>query len=411
VQPTALFCWEIGEALGHIASLRHLALRFKARGYRCVFAVRELSYAYSLLHSEGFEVYQAPICGTFALGNQITANYAEVLMRFGFHKPETLASQVIAWYSIFKAVNPNIIISDSSPTVNLAARGVYPDGALGAKVYCISNGFGAPPEQAHWPAFPLAQKLPVERLRSSEATVLAAANGAAKLLGIAELKSIGDLYPAANTYIASLPELDHYERPAGHGQYIGAMAMTSSGAPPNWPLVPGALEGMATPTKIFAYLKSNYDGLEQVLKSLCELPIQTVAYIPGISGSNLKKWNTANLWISATPIHVAKALEECSLLVCHGGGLVQPTLIEGIPILALPMQIEQSMTAQKINQLGIGLSCAPEGIAKFKSVLKRLLFEPQFTLAAQSLAQRNAHFKSNDLQDAMFERMLGEMQK
>jgi hypothetical protein len=406
VQPTALFCWEIGEALGHISSLRRLALQFKSHGYRCVFAIRELSYGYSLLHSEGFEIYQAPICGTYALGNQITANYAEVLMRFGFHKPETLASQVLAWHTIFNTVKPKIIISDSSPTVNLAARAITANGIDCPKVYCISNGFGAPPDQPHWPAFPLAQKLPVDRLRSSEATVLAAANGAAKLLGLAELKSLGDLYPAANTYVASLPELDHYERPTGHGQYIGGMAMTSSGAIPNWPVVPGALEGIKAPPKVFAYLKSNYEGLEQVLKGLCELPVQTVAYIPGISGANLKKWNTANLWISTTPIHVRKALEECSLVVCHGGGLIQPALLEGIPILALPMQIEQSMTAEKINQLGVGLSCSPEGIAKFKSSMKRLLQEPQFKTAAVNLADRNAIYKTNSLQDAMLEKML-----
>ncbi len=386
MQKTALLVWEIGEALGHISSLRSIALGLKERGFRCVFALREISYAFSLLYAEGFEVFQAPLCGTQMSGpapTATTANYAEVLMRFGFFDSEALAGQLLAWQSIARYIKPDLIILDSSPSASLAFKD------CGVPTYCVSNGFGSPPDSEQWPAFPIHEKFPTERLRLSQAAVLSAANNASVKLGGSRIKHLGELYPSTRTFIASLPELDHYSRI--NGRYVGSLAMTNKGITPSWPVTAGKDE--LSPPKVFAYLKSNYKGLEIVLKDLCSLPIQTVAYVPGLSGASQKKWNNANLWISTDPLHVDQTLEQTNVVLCHGGGLVQSTLLRGRTLMLLPMQVEQSMMANQVTKLGVGLVCQVDGLSNFKKLMKRLVSEPDFNKKANLFADSNTLFQ------------------
>jgi hypothetical protein len=293
-------------------------------------------------------------------------------------------------------IEPDLIILDFSPCAGLAFKD------CGVPIFCVSNGFGSPPDTEQWPAFPTQEKFPTERLRLSEAAALSAANGACTKLAVKGIKHLGELYPNDRTFIASLPELDHYAR--SNGRYVGSLAMTNKGIAPNWPANPG--ENEFAPPKVFAYLKSNYKGLDTVLNGLCTLPIQTVAYIPGLSGADQKKWNSANLWISTEPLHVEQTLEEASIVLCHGGGgLVQPSLLRGCPLILLPMQMEQSMMANRITKLGVGLSCQFEGLSNFKKLMKRMLSESQFQEQVSLFADSNEMFKGS----MPFTKMIDEM--
>jgi hypothetical protein len=98
---TVLFCWEIGEALGHVSILRSLALLLKTRGITSVFALKDLTYAYQLLHAEGFTALQAPVSSIGISGPVDVCNYSEVLLRFGFLRADALSGQVLAWQSLF----------------------------------------------------------------------------------------------------------------------------------------------------------------------------------------------------------------------------------------------------------------------------------------------------------------------
>jgi UDP:flavonoid glycosyltransferase YjiC (YdhE family) len=363
-----------------------------------VFAIRDLTYAYSLLHLEGFDFFRAPECPVVSSGATFTASYAEILMLAGFLKPEILAAQLIGWRSIFDAVKPNLLILDSAPGASLAAR------ALPIPTFRVSNGFGCPPDSEIWPGLPVGQKLSVERLRQSEKTALDAANGAASLLNIPKLVHLGELYPSDTTYIANLPELDHYERTDAN--FIGALAMTSEGVSPQWPVSLGVGDAGDPPPKIFAYLKSNYVGLDTVLEALSKLPVQTIAFIPGLSENNRRKWNSANLWISDQALRVDQCLIDADILLCHGGNLIEPALLAGVPSFLLPMQLEQTMICQRAKLLGVAAICEKEALANFKKQLRDFLRDSKYEVQAKSFAARNSSYKTNLHFNAFIERVV-----
>jgi hypothetical protein len=394
---TALLCWEIGESLGHITSLRTIAIALREKGYTCVFALRDLTYGFDLLHAEGFEFFQAPISSTVTTGFDSIGNYAEVLMLVGFLKPKILAAQLLGWRSIYDAVKPSLLVLDSAPTATLAARG------LGISQIISSNGFGCPPDSPTWPEFPGPVTFSAERLRKSEKTVLDAANLAASDLGIKSIEHLGQLYPKESTFIASLPELDHYSRIDAH--YIGSVAMTSEGVKPNWPITLGAQDQGEVPQRIFAYLKAGFLGLETVLECLTKANVQTIAFIPGLSAQLQMKWNTANLCISVAPVHVEYALTECDLLLSHGGNLMQTALFAGVPLLILPMQTEQVMAAQRVKALGVAEVCPLSSISHFKKVLKLGLSNASLKANAIAFAKRNSNYSNSKLFEAFIEKI------
>jgi UDP:flavonoid glycosyltransferase YjiC (YdhE family) len=386
LQKTALLCWEIGEALGHITNLRTIALALKSKGYRCVFALRDLTYAFEILYDEGFEIFQAPRSSASVTGMKSMASYAELLMLFGFLNSKVLSGQLLAWQSLFRVINPELLILESAPSAMLAARGLH------IPTIIVSNGFGCPPDSEIWPAFPGSQRFPVERLRASEQSVIRVANQAATSLSIPPLEHLGQLYPTSNTYIAALPELDHYPRSSAN--YLGSLAMTDRGVNPQWPVRLGNQDLEGEPKKIFAYLKADYSGLEIVLEALAKANVQTVAFIPGLSELLQKKWNIANLWISTQPIHVDQALSESDLFIGHGGSLIQPVLLAGVPLMLLPMQTEQLIMSEMAQKLGVAALCQVDSIATFKKLFKRTLEDANLKSNARAFAKRNEKYSS-----------------
>jgi hypothetical protein len=389
VSRVAFFCWEVGGALGHITSLRTIALEFQLHGFRCVFAVKDLASSYELLHREGFEVFQAPIKASALASLRAPANYAEILLKFGYLNAEELAGQIVAWKSLDKLIKPDVVIADSAPTITLALRG------SATPLYLVSNGFGAPPDESSWPAFPSFEKQPPDRFRNSEKALLTTINTACQNLDIPKLDHIGQLHPKERTYLACLPGLDHYTRL--NGRYIGSTAMGDFGIDPQWPVTMGPLELGTQPPKVFAYLKPNYREREALLGAISDLPIQIVAFIPGLSIDELKRWNTASMSITTSPVNVDAVLAQCDFVLCHGGGLVQKALLAGVPVFALPMQAEQTMTANRLKQLGLGSTCEYEAFSGFKKQFKDFLLDKSLQPRLQAFAIENERYRGTKI--------------
>jgi hypothetical protein len=350
------------------------------------------------LHKEGFQFIQAPLCSSFIVGNSTTASYAEVLMRVGFLQPASLAGQLLAWRGIFEQVSPALVVMDSAPSATLALRD------LPIPFFTVSHGFGAPADQCPWPAFAIAEKFSAQRIHSSEQSVLDCANASAAMAGMSALPNLGALYPAATTYITSIAQLDHYERKTD--QYIGSTAMTTTGNNVPWPIQFGPQDTGELPAKIFVYLKSHYTGLDLIFSTLAAMPVQVIAYIPGISGANLKKWNSAAISVSTEPVNLQTVLTDCAALVCHGGGLVEPTLLAGVPILIFPTQVEQMIMAQKIDDLGAGLVCHSDALPTFKKKIKLLLSDAKYSVQAKAIAQQGKQFSATARLHSLVEKMI-----
>ena len=135
-------------------------------------------------------------------------------------------------------------------------------------------------------------------------------------------------------------------RPAP-GLVAGAINSIDHGAVPQWPSIGSR--------RIFAYLKSHYGQLENVIGALGRLDASVVVFAPGMAKQQVQRLQKANLAFSSAPLRMSIVREECDLAVCHAGGTVDVMLEAGKPLILLPEQMEQMMTSRRVEQAGCGL--------------------------------------------------------
>ena len=214
-----------------------------------------------------------------------------------------------------------------------------------------------------------------------------------------KLRAVHDLYDAEATLVTASAEVDVYnQRPAEH--YIGAINTIDHGASPQWP---------ATGTKkIFAYLKPQYALFESVVKALARTEASVLIFAPGVSRQVLVKLQAANVAFSEKPLVMTAVRAQCDLAVCHAGGTVDVMLNGGVPLLLLPMQMEQTMTSKRVEQMGCGLTFMPDFpptmLAKY---LGKLLSDPAFTQRAGDYAQSH----TADTQEKALSRLISECER
>jgi hypothetical protein len=392
LRKTALFCWEIGQGLGHITALKALGDLLTLRGYRCIFAVKDLTYAYELLHANGHLVLQAPLSCITVKGAQEAQSYADILLRFGFINANALTGQVIAWQTLINYVKPDVFVLDSAPVARLAAMG------LEIPIFNLSVGFACPPAQGAWPVFPALKSFSAERLKASEALILENCHIVSARLRTPSITRLGELYPIKNCYINAVPALDPYERHSVENKvnYVGAFHHAPLGIAATWPVQLGPREKGEAPKKCFAYLKADYPELPLVLNALASLPLQTIAFIPGLSSSEVKHWSKDNLLIATAPINTQSVLLEAGVVLGHAGAsLTHQALLAGLPVFALPMHTEQLLTANKITRSHLGSLLNVGTMSNFKKAFKQFLLDSTFNSTAQNFASGHPLYKTD----------------
>jgi UDP:flavonoid glycosyltransferase YjiC (YdhE family) len=383
-KPTALLAWELGGNLGHVLPLLEVAKCLSAKGWRCVFALCDLTNAFEHLSTLGYEFFQAPASRQLKVYSKPAVSFAEELLRVGYSSHVELAGLVRGWQFLIAAVKPDLLILDLAPTAALVAK------AKNLPTFVIGNGYGIPPAISPWPAYPLRQRVTDDFLIETEQRLLTTIQQACALCHLPPLKAIKDLFPASSSIICSVPELDHYPRVGG--TYVGVTAVTHLGVSARWPVVRGSADKGPPLAAVFVYLQSSYPLLAGLMQALADADVQVVAFISGLTESQRKSFERHNIWLSEKPICVDEVLPACRFAICHGGNLAQAILLKGVPILVLPMQLEQAMLGMRITALGAGLSCAPDSPREMAKLIKQLVVNSNYKEKAMAFAARNAEF-------------------
>ncbi len=384
------YAWELGMDLGHLLRFLAPALKLRERGHEVVFAVRDLSNAEQTLGRHGFALMQAPIwIAPTHMPPGPPVNYTEIILRYGFMEYLGLKALVKAWRELFRHAQPGLVLTDHSPTALLAAR------SMGLAHAPIGSGFFNPPLVNPLPPMRYWTKAPPGRAEQCDAIALRNCNRVLADLGGPPLRSMADLFRADDSFLCTFAELDHYPG-RGRAHYWGPTFEVEQGVEAAWPEGEGA--------RVFAYLKPRYPGVDKVLEALSVSNTCVIAYIPGISPADLKKFSSPRMIISREPLKLKPILPDCDLAISHGGpGTVTAALLRGVPLLALPTQLEQFLTARRIKEMGAGLYAdfeprkPKEGEKKpaapdFAALIRRLLEEPGFRAKARAFAQKYKNF-------------------
>lgn len=373
------FAWELGGELGHAIACWASASALAARGHSVAFMFRELQNLRFLPGSvEGFGLFQAPTIPNEGEGEGQPHAFADILRGCGYRDPAVLAGLVGRWRELYRTWKPDLVVEDYAPTALLAAR------LEGIRRVRCGNGFAMPPRLVPIPPFRFDAPPPPERVAASEAGVLEVVNAALDRLGEAPLANLAQQFESVDDLLCTFPELDHYgSRPATG--YWGPNLQVVAGQRAEW-------TGLSA-RRVFVYLKRHLPHVDALIDALVASRCQVVAFIPDLEPERRARLEGPGRVVSSRPVQLDSVLNQCELVVSHGGTLAPGSLMRGIPQLVLPTHYEQFLTAVRLEQMGVGgwvgPGAPPEQVGR---TLEAMLANPRHLHAARAYAARYPAF-------------------
>lgn len=362
-----VYCWQMGDGLGHIVPLAKLVRALRAQGYQVTCALKDTTHAPRLLGDiPGVRWLLAPRVIEREHRIAKTLNLADVLHNnAGFSNAATLASLLRAWQSMFTDLKPDRVICDFSPTAKLAAL------SMGLDVVCIDSGFSCPPlpqdENAPLPAFFPDQHADSGPLIVAEQRTLQQANLALREIGAPPLSTFSALFRGTVWY-RNWMEFNHFG-PHSRDRHLGQISGDIGGAPPDWP-------DNALP-RVFAYLRPGHPHGIAVLKAALDCRFSVLAYLPGFSEAELAVLGGhPSFRISAVPLNLTQLPDNVEIGIWHSPtGAVAHSLSKGMRMIFLPLHPEQELACAALSRAGL-----PAYVIKKKRIADwRTVFEQVFS--------------------------------
>jgi len=272
----------------------------------------------------------------------------------------------------------------------LAAR------TLGLPIATIGTGFVMPPFESAFPLFSAGLAEPEAGL---DDRVLANINHAMQVFDGQLLANLGDIFSAAENYLCTFPELDHYGARADV-DYWGPLFSANLGVDYQWPADASHY--------VFAYLTPRLKHLAQAVAAIAQLPGHKLVHIPGLTPEQLKAFSAQDISLVSSPVNMDSVLRRANLVISQGGmGLSSLCALAGVRHVIVPTQMEQTMLARRLSSMGLAYAANAEVTADeyFSVFIKALLCE-QLAKNGQLLAQKYQGFSQEEQLGALVEDML-----
>lgn len=333
---TVLLGWELGGNLGHASRLGRIAQRLVTEGHSPVFALKNIVDTVSAIDPARYEVLQAPVLPPrrTASGPFTASTYADILAIRGFGKQDELAALVRAWDRVLARVQPDLVVADAAPTLCLAAWRRVP-------TVLVGNGFTVPP--AHAPLFP--EIAPREGSADVQHQILDVIQAVQRSRLGPVPESVTSFFSESARFVLVFPELDPYATQR-RDACLGPLDVA--------PFLPLPAE-----PRFFAYLGVEYPRVQEILLAIGRSRLPGSVFLRGASQSMLDSLRQVGLDVSDAPADLSQLLPTITTWVHHAGhGLSELGLASGRSQILLPTQLEQSLSAQLLRNLGVAGSFA-----------------------------------------------------
>jgi len=334
-----LFTWELGGGLGHIIPIRSLAEQFLAMGHEVYVAMMDLTHAASVFSGMNVKFLQAPFKSGYR-SNPILPpmSFSQLLNNNGFSSKSELEGFVQSWRTLFELVQPDVICFDHSPSALVAARN------FNCVKVTIGVGFSSPP-----PATPLGvfsdTALNIKKMTDDDKFILKNINDVLKSIGSDPLQSLDQLlYDGIKTTFLSLPEFDHFQA-RDESMYYGPV-LSESGVKPKWP--------KKHKKKVYVYVKQ-FPGIVQLFKLFAKFPISFIVYTNNVPDNVLASCKASNVCYQKEPLDLSLVSKEVDLAIVNAGhSTMCQFVLAGVPVLMVPLQMEQQMLAVRMYEQKVG---------------------------------------------------------
>ena len=329
---------EMGGGWGHILPLRAFAAEFVRQGCEVSIICRDVEKANNAFLGKRVTIEQSPAWTLNKTG--FSLNYAQNLWGNGYWDKEQLGLHFKWWSDRFRALKPDFVLADYSPTAILAAISLdMPRGAFG-------TGFTLPPAAEPMPCLHPWFDIPVSVLSRSEETVLDAIRKF-----VPSVSSISGIFQNSERFLSIFPELDHFEFRQSE-TYFGPVLESASDGELIWPDAAGH--------RVFIYLSHANRFLEKLAEHLRKLGVPAIAVVRGLPESERKAMESRTLRLSPSLVNVHRAASECDVAVTQGGFHTSArVLISGARLLVCPEQLEQTLLAYQAAEKGAVRICQP----------------------------------------------------
>ena len=131
-----------------------------------------------------------------------------------------------------------------------------------------------------------------------------------------------------------------------------------------------------------------------MLQAIDASGVDALIYASGIADVLVRRYTNERMTLSREIYDMGQALAEADGLLCHGSfGTVWEGLLAGVPMICLPVHMEQLLATTALTNLGaaiqLGNDATKEAIA---DAIRDLLRRPSYTQAAESIAQKYSDF-------------------
>lgn len=361
---TIILVWELGGGIGHMMQMLPLARALVSSGHRVFVALRDVARGEDVFAGSGVCYLPAPYQRDPPLAQRpfpVTFTFAHILFNIGWGRDGALFSLASAWRNLFRAIRPDLIVFDHSPTALLASRG------LPARRIVLGSGFCCPPNVSPWPLFrpEFERHVKTDHLHNIEGELLRRANRVLRSWGWSPLRQLSSLYSEVDeTFLVTFRELDHYPDRAA-ARYWGPVLSSDAESQLNWP--------KGTGERIFGYLKP-FPALRETLQYLRDSSHPTILHIEGVDLSLRQQFESDTLRITTNRLDMGAVRRECDVALLSGGhGATAEMLLSGKRVLEFPLALEQRLLSDAVVRLGAGAQAPvddPEGVrAKLAEVL------------------------------------------
>lgn len=389
-----LFCWELGEDLGHLGKIFALAQKFSQESIQFYIASKDLFATSKIDWPSNVKFIQSPIWLRSNPQPFNAVSFAEILFYKGYDSYQHLKQLTDSWFTIFELVSPDIILFDHSPSALLAASG------LNIPKIIVSNPYLTPA-----PGTSTINLIPSAYFDEAKAAeihqcVIKVINSIRQDYEAAPITAIGDLFIADATFLSGFSETDYFKERRQNAIYCGSALATSIGTQePRWK--PGLSQ------KSLAYLKHRDPRSSAILRILASIQARTLCFYSEGKAEDIKEFAESSLVVSNIPFHLSKAYSEAKVIICHGGqGIVNEALNRGIPLILAPTQAEQHFIATKVASWGNGIVINKnDSTTEIEKKISHLFSDPQFYEKARYLAEKNFKINADVIQKEIFNKI------